>query len=104
VEARFCWMACDCLWRVRARHAVPLLRKRRQNDVAMRGKHCELWCVLTLAQAEAYAIERKLRRPEASGAKRKRKNDAAMRACLARSCCGDSLAQAGMPVLLKPIG
>jgi hypothetical protein len=69
VEARFCWMACDCLWRVRARHAVPLLRKRRQNDVVIRGKHCELLRVFTLAQAEAYATERQLRRPEASGAK-----------------------------------
>jgi hypothetical protein len=35
----------------------------------MRGKHCELRRVLTLAQAEAYATERQLRRPEASGTK-----------------------------------
>ena len=69
MEARFCWMACDCLWRVRARHAVPLLKKRRQNDVVIRAKHWELWRVLTLAQAEAYAPERQLRRPEASGTK-----------------------------------
>jgi hypothetical protein len=34
-----------------------------------RAKHCELWCVFTLAQAEAYATERQLRRPEASGTK-----------------------------------
>ncbi len=50
------WIACaamapPCCWRVRARHAVPLLRKRRQNDVGLRAKHCELWRVLTLAQA-----------------------------------------------------
>src|SRR5579864_6371405 len=75
-EARFRWIACDCLWRVRARptqarlrHAVPLLRKRRQNDVVIRAKHWELWRVLTLAQAEAYATERQVRRPEASGTK-----------------------------------
>jgi hypothetical protein len=55
VEARFRWMACDYLWRDRARHTVPLLRKRRQNDVAIRAKHCELWRVFTLVQAEAYA-------------------------------------------------
>jgi hypothetical protein len=38
-------------------------------DVVMRGKHCELQRVLTLAQAEAYATERQVRRPEASGTK-----------------------------------
>jgi hypothetical protein len=31
------------------------------------------------------------------------RNDVARRACLARSCCGDSLAQAGLPVLLNGV-
>jgi len=62
------WRAIAC-GAFGARHAVPLLKKRRQNDVVIRAKHWELWRVLTLAQAEAYAPERQLRRPEASGTK-----------------------------------
>jgi len=40
-----------------------------ENDVALCRKHREPCCGVTLAQAEAYATERQLRRPEASGTK-----------------------------------
>ena len=47
----------------------PYCGKWRQNDVMICAKHCEVWRVFGLAQAEAYATERQLRRPEASGTK-----------------------------------
>ena len=97
-----------CFWRVRARRAVPLLKKMQLRKERFRGASRAL-AIFGVERLGAQAglpvlLEEKCndagRRPAVRTAREKR----TMSGCapsIVDSCCGVMLAQAGMPVLLE---